>query len=197
MNYSDEQLIANYLKGDEKALEILIKNYLKSIYNFAYRYVNSSQEAEDITQEVFLRVWRNLKKFKAKKGSFKTWIFTIAKNASFDFLRKSRSASGGKKAAPFSEFTNEEGENILLETLADPLPNQSEILERKNNKQKINLVVENLPIQYKTLLFMYYNDHFNFREIAEILGEPLNTIKSRHRRAIIMLRKLLPAFDKN
>ncbi len=184
MNYSDEQLIANYLKGDEKMLEILIQRYLKAIYGFVYRYINSSQEAEDITQEVFMRAWRNFKGFNPQKGNFKTWIFTIAKNASLDFIKK-------KKTTPFSEFDNEEGENILTETLADPAPSPSEILERADNKQKVNSIVENLPVQYQMLLFLYYNDHFNFREIAEILGEPLNTIKSRHRRSLVMLKKLL------
>ena len=67
---SDEQLIFNYLKGDEKSLEILIKKYLKAIYNFVYRYVENSQEAEDITQETFVKAWRNLKKFNPQKSHF-------------------------------------------------------------------------------------------------------------------------------
>jgi RNA polymerase sigma-70 factor (ECF subfamily) len=60
--YTDEQLIINYLKGDEEALEVLIKRYLKPIYSFTFRFIGSSQEAEDITQEVFVKVWRNFKK---------------------------------------------------------------------------------------------------------------------------------------
>ena len=73
---SDQKLIADYLGGDEKALEILIYRYLKPIYSFVYRYVGNEQEAEDITQEIFVKAWRNLKKFNQNK-SFKTWIFTI------------------------------------------------------------------------------------------------------------------------
>ena len=89
MDYSDEQLINNYLKGDEKSLEILIHRYLKPIYNFVYRYVNNKQEAEDVTQEVFVKTWRNLKKFKRNK-SFKTWIFSIAKNTAIDSFKKKK-----------------------------------------------------------------------------------------------------------
>jgi len=188
MNYSDEQLVNNYLKGNEKSLEIIIKNYLKPIYNFVYRYVNNLQEAEDITQEVFVRTWRNLKKFDQTRN-FKTWIFSIARNASLDFLKK-------KKTKSFSEFSakggeNEEGESSLAKILIDPAPSQNELFDRKITAQKVNSIMENLPVQYRTLLFMYYNDHFNFREIAEILDEPLNTVKSRYRRSLTMFRKLL------
>ncbi len=95
---SDQKLIANYLAGDEKSLEILINRYLRPIYSFVYRHVGNGEVAEDITQEVFVKVWRNLKKFDQNK-SFKTWIFTIAKNTSFDFFKK-------KKAIPFSELEN-------------------------------------------------------------------------------------------
>lgn len=182
-DYSDEQLIADYLAGDEKSLEILIKRYLKPIYSFVYRYVGNPQEAEDITQDVFVKVWKNLKKFNQGR-SFKTWIFSIAKNASLDFLRK-------KKATPFSKFENGEGENTLIGTLADSSPLPDEILERAGIAEMLNAVMKRLAPKYRMVLFLRYNDHFTFREIAEILGEPLNTIKSRHRRALIMLRKLL------
>jgi RNA polymerase sigma-70 factor (ECF subfamily) len=87
--YSDEKLITDYLRGDEKSLEILIKRYLKPIYSFTFRFVRDGQEAEDITQEVFVKMWRNLKKFK-KNERFKNYLFTIAKNTCFDFLRKKK-----------------------------------------------------------------------------------------------------------
>jgi len=183
LRVSDEQLIANCLAGDEKSLEILIKHYLKPIYSFSYRYIGNPQDAEDVTQEVFVKVWRNLKKFDQQK-SFKTWIFSIAKNASIDCLRK-------KKAVPFSNFENEVGENILTETLADPLPLPDELFERVDIAKMLNTVIQQLSPKYRMVLFLRYNDHFNFREISEALDEPLNTIKSRHRRALIQLKKLL------
>jgi len=175
MSLSDEQLIVDYLKGDEKSLEILIERYLKPIYGFVYRYANNSQEAEDITQEVFVRMWRNLKRFKSGK-KFSTWIFAIAKNAAIDFLRK-------KKFIPF--------EDELIETLADQGPLPEEILQKAQDAKILNAAVKKLPINYQAILFLYYNDHFNFREIAEILQEPLNTAKSRHRRGLILLKKEL------
>ena len=90
----DKILIQQYLKGDEKSLEILIARYLKPIYSFVYKNVGNPSEAEDITQEVFIKIWKNIKKFDQNKN-FKPWIFQIAKNTSIDFLRK-------KKSIPFS-----------------------------------------------------------------------------------------------
>lgn len=182
-NGSDKQLIVDCLKGDEESLELLIQSYLKPIYSFVYRYTGSTQDTEDITQEVFVKVWRNLKKFDQQK-SFKTWIFAIAKNTAFDHLKK-------KKVIPFSYFENEKGENIITETLADPSPLPDELLERAGVAQILTSAMEKLSPQYRMVLFLRYNDHFTFREIGESLGEPLHTIKSRHRRALIQLKELL------
>jgi len=239
MNRSDQQLISDYLSGDEKSLEILIQRYLKSIYSFIYRYVGNAQGAEDITQETFIKVWRNLKKpaphifcrtsnckyvfkkifdsdrdarariaqpfmdearrpkifckkcvgFDPNKGSFRIWIFQIAKNTAIDYLKK-------KKAIPFSEFENEKGENTIAETLADDSPLPAELFDKKQTAQMLNAAMEKLSPQYRMVLFLRYNDHFTFQEIADIFGEPLNTVKSRHRRAILLLKKLLKAVNK-
>jgi len=183
MEQSDEQLINNYFSGGEESLEILIKRYLKPIYSFSYRYVNNFQDAEDIAQDVFVKIWRNLKKFDKKK-SFRIWIFAIAKNACLDWLKK-------KKAIPFSNFENEQGENIVLEKLTDPTPLASKISEQIGVAEILNSAIQQLPLRYRPVIFLHYNDHFTFGEIAEILDEPLNTVKSQHRRALIQLKKLL------
>ncbi len=187
---SDQQLIVDYLRGDEDSFKILVKRYLKPIYNFVYQYTNDSQEAQDITQEAFIKVWRYLKKFDQKKN-FKTWIFQIAKNVSIDFFRKSRSVYGGKKIIPFSDFENEKEENVLIETMADPGPLPDELFEKADVSRVLASAMKKLPLKYQSTLFFYYYDHFTFQEIADILTEPLNTVKSRHRRALIMLRKIL------
>ncbi len=182
MDLSDEQLMTKYLKGDEKSLEVLIKKYLKPIYNFTYWYVGHAVCAEDITQEVFIKMWRNLKKFNPQ-NKFKIWLFTIAKNTCLDYLKK-------KKSIAFSELVKEEDKN-LLENIIDEGLLPDEIFTRKNLLEKINLAFEKLPIQSQIILFLHYNQEFSFQEISEILGEPLNTVKSRHYRAIVQLKKLL------
>jgi RNA polymerase sigma-70 factor (ECF subfamily) len=182
INYSDEQLVAEYLKGNKESLEILIRRYLKPLYNFAYRYVGNSREAEDITQEAFLRVWRNLKKFDQKK-KFKIWAFAITKNLCVDFLRK-------KKTISFSDLEGDRN-NRLEETLADASPLPQEILERKDISRTVISALKKLPAAQRITLFLRFNDHFTFREIAESMGEPLHTVKSRHRRALIKLKGIL------
>ncbi len=187
-NRSDSQLIAEYLAGDEKSLEILFGRYLKPIYIFIYRNIGARQDAEDLTQDVFIKVWRHIKRFDKNK-SFKTWIFSIAKNVAIDHLKK-------KKTIPLSEFESKEGENIISETLADPSPLPKELFERAELAKMLNLAMEKLSLKYRMVLYLRYNDHFNFREIAEALEEPLQTIKSRHRRALIQLKKILIEQDK-
>ena len=180
---SDQELIAGYLADDEHSLKLLIERYFRPIYSFVYRFAGnaSTQDAEDITQDVFVKVWRHIKKFDKEK-SFKTWIFSIAKNAAIDFLKK-------KKTIPFSEFENEDGENTIMEKLTDSSPLPHELLERKEIGEMLAKAMENLSPKYRMVIFLRYNDHFTFREIAESLDEPLHTVKSRHRRALIMLKK--------
>ena len=174
--YTDEQLVANYLKGDEKSLEILIKRYLKLIYSFTFRFVGDGQEAEDITQETFVKVWRNFKKFNQKK-KFKTWIFQIAKNTCFDFLRKKK------------KFSTSDLERYFYLTDLNILPD--EISEKATLKEKIQGATEKLSSKARQILNLYYNQGLTLREIAQTLNESINTVKSRHRRAIEILRNRL------
>ena len=138
-------------------------------------------------------MWKNIKKFDPQK-KFKTWLFSIAKNAAIDFLRK-------KKTIPFSKFSsrgrsnfngeNEAGENVIYETLSDPAPLPDELLERADIAQMLASAMDKLSPKYRMVIFLRYNDHFTFREIAESLEESLNTMKSRHRRALVKLRQIL------
>lgn len=185
-NDKDWKLVENYLKGDEKSLEILIKKYLKPVYGLAYKYVGNPQEAEDITQEVFVKIWKNLKKFDKQKN-FKNWIFSIAKNTAIDFLKK-------KKAMQFSDFENEKGKNILTETIIDSSLLPTELLARKDMLGMLMKAMNKLLPKYRKVLLLRHNDDLTFREISQITGESLNTVKSRHRRALVMLKKLLARF---
>ncbi|HRY63003.1 MAG TPA: sigma-70 family RNA polymerase sigma factor [Patescibacteria group bacterium] len=180
---TDEQLVGDYLAGDSTALRFLVERYLPKIYHFIYRYVGNATDAEDLTQEVFIRVWKNLKKFDPTK-KFKTWLFTIAKNISFDWLKK-------KKNLNFSDLINSEGDNPLVDNILDPAPLPDELLARADIVIELNAALSQLPARYSQVLELYYHEEFNLREIAEILEVPVDTIKSRHRRALIMLRPLL------
>ncbi len=182
--YTDEQLVTNYLKGDEKALEVLIKRYLKPIYSFTFRFVGNPQEAEDITQEAFVKAWRKLKKFNSGRGNFKTWIFTIAKNTCLDWQKK-------KRAVPFSVLDNEDKGFSFTEVIKDSASLPNELLEKQDVTITLNKAIKSLSPRYRMVLFLRYNEHFTFREIGEVLEESINTVKSRHRRGIVLLKKLL------
>ncbi|MFA5392182.1 MAG: sigma-70 family RNA polymerase sigma factor [Candidatus Paceibacterota bacterium] len=183
---TDEQLVTNYLKGDEKSLEILISRYLKPIYNFVYRYVKKETGAEDITQEIFIKAWRNLKRFD-KKRSFKIWLFHLAKNICFDFLRKRKDISFSELRLKDENYENHNIEEEIIDT--SPLPD--ELFRRKNLHDILNSAIEQLPLKDQTILFLYYNDHFTLQEIANSLDESLNTVKSRYFRALKKLRIIL------
>jgi RNA polymerase sigma-70 factor (ECF subfamily) len=185
---TDEQLIEIYLKGNKKALELLISRYLKPIYNFVYKYVNNSHDAEDITQETFVKIWKNLKKFDQEK-KFKAWIYQVARNTMIDFFRR-------RKTIPFSRFEDANGDNVLIETLADLNPLPLEIFEKKDWAQRLTAAIDQLSPKYRAVVSMRYHEQLTLQEIAKILGEQLNTVKSRYRRALIELRRILePQFS--
>lgn len=175
---SDKNLIQQYLAGDEKSLEILIARYLKQIYSFVYKNVGSPADAEDITQEVFVKIWKNLKKFDQNKN-FKPWLFQIAKNTSIDFLRK-------KKSIPFSRFENEKGQNALLENIAVKSLN---LIETLSDKKVLATAMQTLTGKEQKIIMMRHNDGMSFKEISETLKESINTVKSRYRRTLTNMKK--------
>lgn len=183
MPKTDEQLISEYLAGRKKSLEILVKRYLKPVYWFAYKYVNDVSEAEDIAQDVFVKVWRAMKNFDQSR-SFKAWLFAIAKNATLDFLKK-------KKAMPFSEFDSEDGSNFLADTIADEADSPEEIYEKNEKREVLAIAHKKLSPEYQAVVASRYENDFTFQQIADRLGESMNTVKSRYRRALLALRKII------
>ena len=179
-NLDDSILVEMIIKGSDEAIEIIINKYSKYVYNFILLYVKDKDEVSDLTQEVFVKVWRNLNKYNQDK-SFKTWIFTIAKNTTLDFIKK-------KRAIPVSRLVKDDDNENILNTLKDPEPLPDELFEMRNLKEKLDSVLDDLPILYKRVLLMYYKDDLNLREISEVLGVSIETIKSQHRRALILLR---------
>lgn len=178
--FTDHQLIQRYLLGDEKSFDILVERYMRPIYGFVYKYVRDKDVAEDITQDVFLKVFRHIKKIDPHK-SFKSWMYTIAKNTALDFLKK-------KKAIPLSAFQTAEGNNILVDKLQDTKKLPDVLSQMLENKNIFLLAIKNLSEKYQSVLYLYYYQYLNFREIAQALKEPINTIKSRHRRGLLLLK---------
>ena len=155
----------------------IVEKYTPQIYNYARRFVGADS-ADDVTQEIFIKVWKNLKKFNKDKSSFKTWIFTIARNTTIDFLRK-------RKNIVFSDLDGEE-ENIIDEVIFP-----DEALQKLQDIELLNSILDKLSEQYKTVIVLHYQEEMTFEEIGKVLNKPLNTVKSHHHRAIKQLKKIL------
>ncbi len=181
---TDAELVRAVLAGDKNAFAKIVERYMSTVYKFAYRYVRDPAQAEDVTQEAFLRTWKNLKKFDAERN-FKTWLFAIAKNVALDLLKK-------KKPMAFSQMSEDEER---LDAMLAPYIGTAELpdaaFERASTRADLARAMSALPPAYRTVLGMRYNDNLKFREIAETLGEPIDTVKSKHRRGIVLLRKIV------
>ncbi len=179
---TDEQLVSAYLRGNDAAFTVLVDRYMKHLYHFARQLVGENQAAEDIVQDTFLKAWKNLKRFDRTK-SWKTWIFAIAKNTAYDALKK-------KKTLPFSSFKNEAGLNMLENTPLDEV-HPDELLDRELTVQTLDQGLQQLHPDHRVILVLRYQDDFSLHEIATILKEPYNTVKSRHQRALRSLKQVL------
>ncbi|KKR42193.1 MAG: RNA polymerase, sigma-24 subunit, ECF subfamily [Candidatus Nomurabacteria bacterium GW2011_GWF2_40_12] len=175
---SDNEIIELYKNGEKEALKYLIERYASPIFNFVAHLTNRN-DAPDIVQDIFIKTWKNIKRYDSKKASFKTWIFTIARNSVTDFWRK-------KKNILFTEIEESFSENIPDENL---LPD--EVLQKLEDAELLNKTLEKLRPDYREVLVLYYQEEMTFEEIGGILSKPTNTVKSQHRRAIIELRELL------
>lgn len=184
---SDDKLVASYNAGDQEALNSLIHRYLNQIYIFAHRMTGSQEEAKDIAQETFVKVWRTIARYKMT-GTFKAWIFAIARNTAIDKLRK-------KKSAVFSDFEDVNGKNTLTETLSDPETLPATLIEKAEKNGLLGKALLTLNPDDRAILSLHYSEDMTFEMIGKTLKKPLNTVKSRHRRALARLREYFEKYE--
>jgi RNA polymerase sigma-70 factor (ECF subfamily) len=181
---TDSEIILSYKNGDQEAFKELIARYSTMLYNFT-AHIADRNNAPDIVQETFIKVWKNLSRFDPLKASFKTWVFTIARNTATDFLRK-------KKSILFSDIEKYDNEDMeFSEKIPDENLLPDELFVKLQDKEVINNILDNLRPNYREILILHYQENMTFDEIGKILKKPLNTVKSQHRRAIIELRENL------
>lgn len=184
MKGSDEELISDYLEGNENALSVLVDRYVSDLYNFAFTLTHDRQSAEDVAQEAFVKAWKNIRRF-VPGNSFRSWLFTIARNTAVDVLRKRHDIA-------FSAFETNEG-NVILETLRDTEPLPDELLARAEDTRYIERLLEELSPAYREVLTLRNTSNMTFEEIGQIVGRPLHTVKSQYRRAIAALQRVAQA----
>jgi RNA polymerase sigma-70 factor (ECF subfamily) len=169
-----------------QVMENILNEYLKSVYNYAYRIAGNKNDAEDITQETFIKIWKNFKKINENKN-LKAWIFAIARNTIIDHLRKRKNISFSQ----LDEQDNEDEKNYFSENIADVEPLPDEIFERKELKEELKEALAKIRPDFREIILLHYVEDLTFEEIAKIVEKPLNTVKSHHRRSLSEIRKLL------
>ncbi|OHA60974.1 MAG: hypothetical protein A2556_02115 [Candidatus Vogelbacteria bacterium RIFOXYD2_FULL_44_9] len=171
------------VEEDNLQIEAIIKAYLGPVYGFVRRLSGDAFEAEDIAQDVFLKVWKNLDRYDSKQD-FKAWLFAIARNTTIDWLRKHRPML-------FSSLDQPEGDGDFVDNLIDEEPLPAELFERAELAQVLSEALAQLSLDQRTVILLHVEQDLTFEAISQIAGRPLNTVKSQYRRGLITLRQIL------
>jgi RNA polymerase sigma-70 factor (ECF subfamily) len=177
----DEQLMARLARRDIKAFEALYDRYGTLVYSTALRVVGDAQLAEDIAQEVFLRIWRRPEHYLPERGRFVTWLLSVARNGAVDQIRTRGRRRRHETASEDSvrELPADEGRDpALLAQLAD-------------ERQKVRQALSSLPPEQRRVIEMAYYGGYTQQEIAVMLNQPLGTVKTRIRLGMQKLRVAL------
>jgi RNA polymerase sigma-70 factor (ECF subfamily) len=181
---SDRELILRYQQDrDEASLRLLFGRHFGAVHGFLLRFLGSTHDADDLTQETLIKAWRQLKQFRLD-GNFRSWLFGIARHAALDWLRKRRDRS-------FSSFEDDYGNNPLADNLEDDADLPEVALDAAVAATELQSALNKLPPPFREVVVLRHQNELTFEELGEILKEPLNTVKSRYRRAVLALRKLM------
>lgn len=190
MNVIDSEKPENLLvkqasEGNMQAYEELIRAYQKKVYNIAFRMMGNSEDAEDIAQETFIKVYRSLSKFRGD-SAFSTWLYRIATNISIDQLRKKKN-----RMVVYIDNNVEGEEGDIQRQLKDDSPSPEDIAETKELKNTVQNAINRLSPDHKAVIVLRDIKGLQYDEIARILNCPEGTIKSRINRARLSLHSLL------
>ncbi|MEN3001664.1 MAG: sigma-70 family RNA polymerase sigma factor [Armatimonadota bacterium] len=183
-SWAEATLIARAQAQDDTAFDQIVRLYADRIYNYVRRMVGNPQDAEDITQEVFLRAYQGLSQFDGR-ASFSTWLFRIATNLCIDHKRRQ---SRRVQTIPYhhDETDEEEGDWEFPDTAQ---PSAIEQLLTKELQEVVERAIDALSPKLKTVLLLYDVEGLSYEQIAEALGIPMGTVKSRLFAAREQIRK--------
>jgi RNA polymerase sigma-70 factor, ECF subfamily len=177
---ADRDLVTRAVAGREDGFEELVRRYQRPIAAYVYRMVGDYESALDLTQEVFIKVYNSLRRYRSE-FKFSTWIYKIAHNSAVDHLRR----RGGREQALQREF---DGEQYDLPIESRRLSPEQES-ERAERREEIERVVRELPAAYRELVVLRHSHDLSYDEIAEVTGLPLGTVKNRLFRAREVMRR--------
>jgi len=180
--YSDSELVALYINGNEEVLEQLLKRHRDKIFGFIYSKVRNQELTEDLFQDTLFKVVRTLKKGKyIEEGKFLSWVVRIAHNIIIDYYRKQNKMRKVYESEDFSMF------DILHDNSLDA----EKQMIRSQMIDKIRILIEQLPEDQKTVLKMRMYEELSFQEIADKTHVSINTALGRMRYALINIRKII------
>lgn len=182
---TEEMLVSKAQKGDRLAFEELMDIYFKRIYSIAYRMAGNADDASDMTQEVMLKLYRNIKSF-GGNSRFSTWVYRVATNTCLDELKKLR------RHASFSIDSGvETDEGSITAEIEDTAPTPEQKAEQGELKELVAKALNKLGDEHKTVVVLRDIQGFSYDEIARILGCSEGTVKSRISRGRAKLKSVL------
>lgn len=179
---TDEQLLEEYLRGSEAGFELLVRRHAAEVFRFVVRIAGTAAAAEDVVQETFLQVHRSAESFDRSRR-FKPWLFTIAANKARDHLRRVQRRREVPLDAPIGREDEHGHRFIDLLSGGDVVPDEDLQLEEK--RRMVRDVMEMMPGKLLEVLTLAYYHRLPYKDIAEILGIPLGTVKSRLHASIL------------
>lgn len=177
---SDRDLVATAVSGIDGSFEELVRRYQRPISAYVYRMVGNYESALDLTQEIFIKVYNSLSRYRAE-FKFSTWIYKIAHNAAVDHLRRNSTREQ-------SLVAGSEGDSFDLPIESARLTPEQES-ERRERRTEIESVVRALPSNYRELIILRHSQDLSYEEIVDVTGLPLGTVKNRLFRAREMMRQ--------
>jgi len=179
---ADNQLVDRCLGGEEVAWEDLVKVHTRRVYAICYRFTGSDHEAQDLTQDVFLRVFRSLKSFRAGEGSFAVWLSRLARNLLIDHYRRTkleRASSSIEEQLP------------ILEEKTASLGRTESLLAGREASELLQEALQKLSPDLRETVILRDLEELEYKEIAQILNVPEGTVKSRLNRGRAELGRIL------
>jgi RNA polymerase sigma-70 factor (ECF subfamily) len=179
----DQSLVGRCLGGDEAAWEELVRVHTRQVYGLCFRFTNSGSEAQDLTQEVFLRVFRTIRSFRSSEGSFTTWLSRVTRNLLIDHYRRTRQER-------VTDSIEEQLPTLEEEGAAASVRPDHQLAGREAN-EILQLTLQKLSPDLREAVILRDLQEMEYREIADVLGIPEGTVKSRINRGRAELARLL------
>jgi RNA polymerase sigma-70 factor (ECF subfamily) len=182
-------LVRRCVAGDAEAWEEIVRQYNRRIYSVCYRFTGSSDDADDLAQEVFIKVYRTLGSYAPEKGAFATWVMTMTRNLLVDHFRKSKQdrATDSLDAG----LTEEEDSISLGDKIQDQSPSADDRIQRRETQEMVQKAIQKLSPELREAVILRDLQDMDYKEIAVALKVPEGTVKSRINRGRMELARLL------